>query len=179
MNNIKRICVYIVLIVLYVGISLALGSFSFSIVQLRIAECLQVVCLKDIKYTIPLTIGCFLTNVIGSALGMSVLPLDMIIGTIATCISCILIYLLRNKTINGRPCLSLLMPVIINAILIGSLYTFTMMPLSAKTMLSYFANTAGLIAISEFVSCFILGLIIYKPVLRVVEHYDPSEVSYN
>jgi len=180
MNNIKKLCVYIVIIVLYVGVSLALGTISFGLIQLRIAECLQVVCLKDIKYTIPLTIGCFLTNLIGSTMGLTVLPLDIIVGTIATCLSCLLIYFLRGITTKGKPCLSLLMPVIINAMLIGGLYAFYTMPTSsANLMLKYFLYSSTLIALSEFISCFVLGLIINKPVLNVLEHYDSSEVGYN
>jgi len=177
MNKIKKLCVYIAVIVLYVGVSLTLGTLSFGLIQLRIAECLEVTCLKDVKYTIPLTIGCFLTNAIGSVMGFTILPLDIVFGTLATLISCLLVYYLKDV---ARPYVSLLMPVIVNAIIIGGLYVYSMMPSSsAKLMLNYFVYTSIPIAISEFISCFVLGIVIYKPVLRVLEHYDPSEVGYN
>lgn len=180
-NKIRRLCIDIVLIILYTGISLALGSLSFGLIQIRIAEVLQVVCLKDKHYVLPLTIACFLTNAIGFSLGMSFIPLDIIVGTLATLISCLLIY--QFKTIvskKQRPYLSLLMPVIINGVFIGLLYTFVLFPLSSIGLaLSYFGYTFISIAISEFVSCFLLGLIVYKPVLRILEHYDSSDIGYN
>ena len=53
----RKIAVYGIIIATYTAISLLMGSFSFGMVQIRIAEVLLVLCLYDYKFIIPVTLG--------------------------------------------------------------------------------------------------------------------------
>ena len=117
--NSKKIALYGIIAALYVVVTLVLGAFSFGMIQFRISEVLMLLCLCKKEYIIPLTIGCFLSNVIGFALGMSVLPLDFVLGTLGTVVSCILMYQFRNVLTFKRPLLSLLMPALANGLFVG------------------------------------------------------------
>lgn len=103
----------------YVVLSLVMGSFSFGLVQIRISELLMVLALKDREYIMPLTLGCLLSNLLGVMSGMDVMVMDILLGSIATLISGILVYLFRDIRLHGKPLLSLLMPPLVNGLIVG------------------------------------------------------------
>ena len=90
------------------------NSASFAI-QFRAAEALCVLALYTPAAIPGLSIGCLLFNL--SFAGA--LPLDPVLGTAATALSVWSMRLTRNMTIKGYPLLSLLMPGLFNALLIG------------------------------------------------------------
>ena len=95
------------------------GTTSMAI-QFRVAEALCVLALFT-KAAIPgLGIGCMLFNLTTAGS----LPLDFIVGTIATLLAALLMYLLRNVKIKNYPWLSMLMPVVCNAVIIGLELTY-------------------------------------------------------
>ncbi len=104
---------------LYVGVSylqnlLLPGSATWAI-QFRIAEALCVLALFH-KAAIPgLSVGCLLFNLTVSA----ALPLDFLVGSLATLVSTKAMWLLRNIKIAGLPIPALLMPAICNGVLVG------------------------------------------------------------
>lgn len=159
----RRIAVYGIIIATYTAISLLMGSFSFGMVQIRIAEVLLVLCLYDYKFIIPVTLGCFVTNLIGIISGMNPLFMDLFIGTIATLISAICVYYLRNIRYKNLPLLSLLLPAIINGIFVGAELAFYF-PMNIWILMAY-------VGIGEFLSVTVFGLIIYKPMGRAIEQY--------
>ena len=83
-------------------------------------------------------------------------PIDLIFGTLATLISAILTYLLRKIKVFGIPVLSLLSPVIINAVTVGFELAYFMSGVSAS-----FIVYAGFIALGEAVICLGLGIPFY------------------
>ena len=84
-------------------------------IQFRAAEALCVLALFT-RAAIPgLTIGCLLFNI--SYAGA--LPLDFLIGTLATLLATSAMRLTRHITIKGFPAFALLMPAIFNALLVG------------------------------------------------------------
>ena len=89
-------------------------SASFAI-QFRAAEALCVLALFTPAAIPGLTVGCLLFNL--SYAGA--LPLDFLVGTGATLLAASAMWLLRRFTIKGYPLLSLLMPAISNAFLVG------------------------------------------------------------
>ncbi|MBR4461440.1 MAG: QueT transporter family protein [Erysipelotrichaceae bacterium] len=100
---------------IYVALCAVFQSISFGPIQFRFAE---ILCLFSIDYFwafIGVTIGCFLSNTFFGGLGIA----DMIFGTLATVIGCLLAYLFRNVRYKGNPFLSASMIVIANAIIIG------------------------------------------------------------
>lgn len=89
-------------------------SASFAI-QFRASEALCVLALFTPAAIPGLSIGCFLFNI--SFAGA--LPLDFLIGTLATFLAVGGMYLCRNVTVKGYPLLAMLLPGISNAILVG------------------------------------------------------------
>lgn len=49
-----------------------------------------ILALRDKKYILPLTLGCFVTNLIGLLSDVNPLVLDVFLGTLATFIACYL-----------------------------------------------------------------------------------------
>ena len=90
------------------------NSASFAI-QFRAAEALCVLALFTPSAIAGLSVGCFIFNL--SYAGA--LPLDAVIGTIATALATWAMYLSRKLTIKGYPLLALLMPSLFNGILVG------------------------------------------------------------
>jgi len=90
------------------------GSATWAI-QFRVSEALCILALFT-RAAIPgLSIGCLLFNLSYSA----ALPLDFLLGTLASALACTCMYLTRNIKIRGIPLLSLLMPSLWNGLLVG------------------------------------------------------------
>ena len=90
------------------------NSASFAI-QFRASEALCVLALFTPTAIPGLTVGCLLFNL---SYAMA-LPLDPVIGTLATFLATGSMYLLRNAKPGGWPLLALLMPALFNALLVG------------------------------------------------------------
>lgn len=89
-------------------------STSYAI-QFRASEALCILSFFTPSAIWGLSVGCFLYNVsfVGS------LPLDMLIGTLATVLGTMGMYLTRNIKIKGYPVLGMLLPAISNGLLVG------------------------------------------------------------
>ena len=94
--------------------SLLPGSTTWAI-QFRASEALCVLALLTPAAIPGLTVGCFLFNVNYS----QALPLDILVGSLATFLACGAMYLTRNVKFIGLPCLAKAMPALFNAILVG------------------------------------------------------------
>ena len=120
MNNKTRFLTHgAVLAALYVALThlqnfLLPGSASWAI-QFRASEALCVLALFTPAAIPGLTVGCFLFNLSFSA----ALPLDWLVGSIATFLAVGSMYLLRNVRIKNYPLPALLMPALFNAVLVG------------------------------------------------------------
>ena len=90
------------------------NSASFAI-QFRAAEALCVLALFTPSAIAGLSVGCFLFNI--SYAGA--LPLDAVVGTLATALAAAGMYFSRNLTVKGYPLLAMLMPALFNAVLVG------------------------------------------------------------
>ena len=90
------------------------GSASWAI-QFRAAEALCVLAFFTPAAIPGLTVGCFLFNI--SFVGA--LPLDPLVGPVATLLAAAGMYLTRKLTIKGYPFFGMLMPAIFNAFLVG------------------------------------------------------------
>ena len=102
----------------YTVISLVLAPFSFGPIQVRIAEAMTVLPLIWKPSIWALTLGCFLTNLIGVATNVTG-PIDIVVGTLATFLAAVCTYRLKDNKINGVPVLGILMPVIFNGVFVG------------------------------------------------------------
>ena len=90
------------------------GSASFAI-QFRVAEALCVLALFTPSAIGGLSVGCFLFNL--SYAGA--LPLDAVVGTLATALAAGGMYLTRSWKVKGYPLFAMLLPALSNAILVG------------------------------------------------------------
>ena len=119
MKNVKFITHGALLAALYVALTylqnmLLPGSATWAI-QFRASEALCVLALFTPAAIPGLTLGCLLFNI--SYAGA--LPLDFLVGTLATLLSVWGMYLLRRVTLRGYPLPAMLLPAISNAILVG------------------------------------------------------------
>ena len=89
-------------------------SASFA-VQFRASEALCVLSLFTPAAIPGLTVGCLLFNL---SYAMA-LPLDPIVGTLATLLATSGMYLTRRLTVRGYPLPALLLPAVSNALLVG------------------------------------------------------------
>lgn len=90
------------------------GSATWAI-QFRASEALCILAFFTPAAIPGLTVGCFLFNLTYAA----ALPLDILVGSLATALSCGSMYLTRNMKLKGIPVLGLTMPAVWNALLVG------------------------------------------------------------
>ena len=90
------------------------NSASFPI-QFRASEALCVLALFTPTAIPGLTLGCLLFNI--SFAGA--LPLDFLVGSLATLLAAAGMYRLRRVTVKGYPLVAMLLPALSNALLIG------------------------------------------------------------
>ena len=121
------------------------GSATWAI-QLRLSEALCVLALYTPAAIPGLSIGCLLFNLTFSA----ALPLDPIVGTLATYLACQGMYLTRKIRFFGIPVVGLLMPALSNAFLVGGELTLYIG--------SGFWLNALYVALGELIVLFSLGL---------------------
>ena len=133
------------------------GSATWAI-QMRAAEALCVLAFFTPAAIPGLGIGCLLFNL--SYAGA--LPLDFLIGTLATSLSAGSMYLLRNVKIRKLPAVGLLMPGFWNAFLVG-------WELSVYVGGAFWLN-ALYVALGEWIVLLTLGSIVY--VAMRVRHLD-------
>ena len=90
------------------------GSATWAI-QFRASEALCVLAFFTPAAIPGLTIGCLLFNITFSG----ALPLDFLVGSLASCLAAAAMWLTRKWTIKGYPLLGLMMPALFNALLVG------------------------------------------------------------
>ena len=84
-------------------------------IQFRASEALCVLAFFTPAAIPGLTIGCLLFNV---SYAMA-LPLDFLVGSLATLLAAGGMWLTRNQTLRGYPLLAMMMPAIFNGLLVG------------------------------------------------------------
>ena len=144
----------------YTVVSLALAPISYGNIQVRIAEALTILPLLYKPSIYGVTLGCFLTNLLGAFMGVNPTGfIDAIIGTLATFLAAECTYMLKDKTVKGFPLWSVLMPVIFNFFFVG-----------AELAVLYFEGNVvlgtlimgGEVAVGALISV-ILGWLLLKP----------------
>lgn len=106
--NIRNLARLALVAALYAAMTLAIPGLSFSAVQFRFSEILVLLCFYRKDYCVSLTLGCFIANLF-SPFGLY----DIIFGTLATAVSVIPMYHVKNIWLASA------LPVIGNGIIIG------------------------------------------------------------
>ena len=138
---------------------IAPGTASMA-VQFRVSEAMTLLAVLTPAAIPGLTLGCFAANF----LFMQTLPLDMILGSLATLLAAVAMYLLRNVRVKGLPLLAALMPAIFNGIIIGA--EIEIFFIEGPFRFTDFLLQGGLVALGELVVCFTLGLLLFKALDR-------------
>lgn len=127
------------------------GTTSAAI-QFRASEALMMLALFSPSAIYGLTAGCFVANIISG------MPLDIIIGSFATLLTTVLIYLTKDIKIRSFPYLSLLFPALCNGLIVGA--EIQLFYIGGFQWLSFLIQ-AGCVALGEFAVSVILGIPCY------------------
>ncbi len=127
---------------------------AYGPIQFRFSEALTVIAAFTPAAIPGLTVGCIIAN-ITSPYGIA----DIIFGSAATLLASVTAYLLRNVKIRSLPLLSIIMPVIFNALIVGAEITF-FFP-SDNAGMAAFAISALEVGAGELAVCLMLGIPLY------------------
>ena len=126
-------------------------GIAYGNIQFRLSEALTILPVFTPAAIPGLTIGCILGN-LSSPMGIW----DILFGSAATLLAAICSRALRKVTIKGLPVLSLLMPVIFNALIIGAEITFLM--IEGDATFAIFAVSALEVGAGELAICLAGGI---------------------
>lgn len=143
-----------VIAALYVALTALLQPIGFGPIQCRLAEAMTLLPVYTPAAMPGLTLGCFLSNLIGLTAGINPAGAwDLLFGTAATGLAALLSYAFRNVRLWRLPIVSAVPPVIINALVVGTeLYVvYGGMPLLVHI---------ALVGAGQCVACFGGGLLL-------------------
>ena len=136
----------------------AFFNLAYGPIQFRFSEALNVLCLFTPAAIPGLTVGCLIANI------FSFNPIDLVMGTLATLIAAVTMYLLKNVKIGSFPFLSMLMPVISNGIIVG--LEIAIFFTDGGASLTGFLVAAAEVAFGELAVMMTLGTALYYLFLK-------------
>ena len=154
-NNLtRRLCIGGVIAALYAVLTLALPFLSYGAVQIRFSEALTVLPFFLPEAVPGLAVGCFIANL------FSPFPLDMVFGTFATLLACLLTARMPNRWLAPLP------PVLCNALIVGFEIAWSTVGFTPGFWPAFALNmfTVGL---GELCACYLLGLPLLSALLRL------------
>lgn len=151
----KQIVCGALIAALYAGLTYLMSFFglAYGPIQLRVSEVLTLLPIFMPSSIYGLTVGCFLANI------MSFNMLDMIFGTLATLLAAVITYKLRNVKTFKIPLLSMLSPVIFNAVIVG--LEIALFWSEGGAFLPNFLLSALWVGIGELIVCVGMGIPFY------------------
>lgn len=164
--NTKTLTRIAMIAAVYTVVSLVLTPFTYGSVQVRIAEALTMLPLIYAPSIWGVTLGCFLTNLIGAMMATNPTGfLDAIIGTLATFLAAYGTYYFREKKLKNIPLLSILCPIVLNFIFVGAELAYLFNP---ENLMIGFLIQGTSVAIGEAISV-ILGYVLMEPMKRLIQ----------
>lgn len=157
-NNMKKINLHQltfcgILAAVYAAVTIAFAELSYGPIQFRLAEALCILPFFAPWTTYGLTLGCLLANLFSP-----VTALDIVVGTAATLVACLITSKIRCKWLAPLP------TVLCNGVFVGAMLA------SVLTDMSWwegFAVYGGEVALGELAVLYLLGL----PLLLVMEKH--------
>ncbi len=140
----------------YVVLTLPFAQIAYGPLQFRLAECMAVLPILTPAAIPGITIGCFLANLFSP---QNLGPIDIIFGSFATLLSAIstrwLYAVLKYQKSFRRDVISLIPPVVFNALIVGTYLTFLLTdgPVRATMIIVNIAY----IALSEAIVVYLIG----------------------
>ncbi|MBR5453425.1 MAG: QueT transporter family protein [Clostridia bacterium] len=124
-------------------------TLAWGMIQFRVSEAMCILALFTPAAIPGLTVGCLVFNLTSGA----ALPLDFLLGTLASLLATLCMWLTRRITVRGFPLLPLLFPAVFNGVLVGY-------ELSVYIGGGFILN-ALCVAAGEAAVMFTLGLLLY------------------
>ena len=146
-------------VVLTVGQEMLLPSTTSMAVQFRASEALTMLAVFTPAAIPGLTVGCLVSNL----LNVGVLPIDMVVGSLASFMAAMTMYWLRKVRIFGLPVPAAIMPALFNGVIIG--LEIEIFFIEGSFNFVSFLIQGGLVALGELGVCIVLGL----PLAALVE----------
>ena len=143
-TNLQKICRAAVIGALYAAVTLLLAPISYGNLQCRVSEALCILPWFFPETTWGLFIGCLLANLLG---GNG--PLDIVFGSLATLIACLITARLKPRG------LALLPPVIVTAVMVGAMLAYVITP---DSFWASYPLVAVVVGVGEAVAMYVLGL---------------------
>lgn len=174
--NIKTISYNALIAALYIVLTYLGGllNLSYGFMQFRFSEFLMLLVFFNPYYTLGLTLGCLISNIFSSS-GI----FDILLGSFATLLSCILMILLSKKVkslfLNG------LIPCIINALIVPLIIFLASINSSDSMNLTFslYFMMFGWVMLGEILSINVFGYIIFM-ILKRINNYDKIiDAKYN
>ena len=134
--------------------NLILPNSASMAIQMRLSEALCILAFFTPAAIPGLTIGCLLFNITFSG----ALPLDFLVGSLATYLAASGMWLTRKWLVRGIPLTGLLMPALTNALLVGWELTVYIG--------GGFAINALYVALGEIAVLMTLGILLYRAIKK-------------
>ena len=146
--NTRQIALNGIVAGLYAAITILTASFAYGNIQFRISEALMMLLLFEPSLTVGLTIGCLIANLFST-----VSVLDIVIGTAATLLACLL------TTRIKKPALAPLPTILVNAVMVGAMLSWLYMP--SEQFWNGLLIFGGEVGAGEAAVLYVLGIPLY------------------
>jgi len=154
-----------VIAALYTALTMV-NPLSFGPIQCRVSEALTILPVFTPTAIPGLTLGCFLSNLIGLSTGANVAGAwDLLLGTGATLLAALFSYWFRKVQLRGWPWLSLIPPVFFNAVIIGAELALSPL-LFPEPSWALFPVCAAEVGAGEAIAVFVGGSLLHLALSR-------------
>ena len=143
-----------ILAAVYAALTVALPIPQYAGIQCRLSEALTVLPFFFPAATPGLVVGCFIANL------FSPFSLDVVFGTAATLLACLITQRMPNKWLAPLP------PVLCNAVIVGAEVAWYQTGFTAAFWPAYAFN-AFTVGLGELLACYILGSLIIRVLPRI------------
>jgi len=160
MNKSRKMILWSMIAALYAALSLALPILSYGGVQVRFAEALTLLPVIMPSSVYAVTLGCFITNLVGVFTGANILGfVDVVVGTITTFVAAYTTMKLGKYLYKGYPIWAAVPPILFNGLAIGLELTLV---LNNGFDWQFFGLMFAQVSIGQLIAVGILGLPIIK-----------------
>ncbi len=132
---------------LYAAVTILTASFAYGNIQFRLSECLCVLVCFEPTLTVGLTLGCLIANLFST-----VSVLDIVIGTAATLLACLLTVKIKQALLVPLP------TILCNAIIVGAMLAWVLAP---DTFWQSFLIFGAEVGAGEAAVLYVLGVPLY------------------
>ncbi len=143
-----------VIAAVYAVLTVTLPIPQYSGIQVRLAEAMTVLPFLFPAATPGLVVGCFIANL------FSPFPLDILFGTTATLLACLLTQRMPNRWLAALP------PVLCNAVIVGGEIAWATTGFTPAFWPAYALN-AFTVGLGELLACYVLGTVLLTAMPKI------------